>query len=399
MEGRSHTMRIVRKEMPAMLDAFVEKMLPKIIETEHKAPGGRDELLSALTFLTAEVQRLSDLTASSAKAAETERSHRINKVLLALSPSPPRPLPSPPAPSPSSPSRPRPHPPPCPHRHPCATPTAQPTPLSPSRLGTNQVLREWKFRHCRPVFTAWSALCAEKRDRVRKAIGHAFNRLLGLTFGAWLGMLRNFQGQKSAAEAALFRLLHRHLTATFVAWRDDVREACEGRHVQLQRAAGRMMNRHFVTTFEPWRDHTRALLRARQWADVMGRRARARANAEAMMRVHLAWRDHVAELHSSRDLVLQRALRLRCRMTLRRTMVGWRGEARFAFEQRVAKGGRALARFGRRLESLTFDGWCQFVQQKKAILGRAAYAIGPGRIVVACFRTWQETLRLRKHAR
>ena len=112
MEGRSHTMRIVRKEMPAMLDAFVEKMLPKIIETEHKAPGGRDELLSALTFLTAEVQRLSDLTASSAKAAETERSHRINKVLLALSPSPPRPLPSPPAPSPSS--RPRPHPPPCP---------------------------------------------------------------------------------------------------------------------------------------------------------------------------------------------------------------------------------------------------------------------------------------------
>ena len=133
MEGRSHTMRIVRKEMPAMLDAFVEKMLPKIIETEHKAPGGRDELLSALTFLTAEVQRLSDLTASSAKAAETERSHRINKVLLALSPSPPRPLPSPPAPSPSSPLSPPPPPSPLPpspplrHSH-RSTHTAQPLP-------------------------------------------------------------------------------------------------------------------------------------------------------------------------------------------------------------------------------------------------------------------------------
>ena len=86
-------------------------------------------------------------------------------------------------------------------------------------------------------------------------------------------------------------------------------------------------------------------------------------------------------------------------MTLRRAMVGWRGEARFAFEQRVAKGGRVLARFARRLESLTFDGWCRFVQQKKAILGRAAYAIGPGRMLGACFRTWQETLRLRKHER
>ena len=197
----------------------------------------------------------------------------------------------------------------------------------------------------------------------------------------------------------MFRLLHRHLTATFVAWRDDVRETGAGRRVQQQRAAGRMRNRHFVATFLPWAELTRDLLRAREWAGVMGRRARARANAEAMMRVHLAWRDHVSELHSSRDLVLQRALRLRCRMTLRRAMVGWRGEARFAFEQRVAKGGRVLARFARRLESLTFDGWCRFVQQKKAILGRAAYAIGPGRMLGACFRTWQETLRLRKHER
>ena len=261
------------------------------------------------------------------------------------------------------------------------------------------MLREWKFRALTPVFTAWSGLCAEKRAVLRRALGRLSNRLLGLTFGAWLGKLRTSKGQKSAAEAALFRLLHRHLTATFVAWRDDVRETGEGRRVQQQRAAGRLMNRHFVATFLPWAELTRALLRARQWAGVMGRRARARANAEAMMRVHLAWRDHVSELHSSRDLVLQRALRLRCRMTLRRAMVGWRGEARFAFEQRVAKGGRILARFARRLESLTFDGWCRFVQQKKAILGRAAYAIGPGRVLGACFRTWQETLRLRKHER
>ena len=261
------------------------------------------------------------------------------------------------------------------------------------------MLREWKFRCLTPVFKAWSGLCVEKRARVRRAIGHAFNRLLGLTFGAWLGMLRASEGRKSKAEASAFRLMNRHLTATFVAWRDDVRETLERRTRRIAVAAGRMMNRHFVATFLPWRDHTHTLLRARQWAEVMGRSARARDRAEALMRVHWAWRDHVAELHSSRDLVLQRALRLRGRMTLRRAMVGWRGEARFAFEQRVAKGARSLARFAMRLESLTFDGWCQFVQQKRAILSRAAYAIGPGRVLGACFRTWQETLRLRKHER
>ena len=56
-----------------------------------------------------------------------------------------------------------------------------------------------------------------------------------------------------------------------------------------------------------------------------------------MMRAQLAWRDLVAELHTSRDLVLRRALRLRCRMTLRRALVGWRGEATFASDQRRAK--------------------------------------------------------------
>ena len=71
-------------QVPAMLDAFIERMLPKIIETEHKGPGGRDELLSALSLLTAEVQRLSELAGRSAKVAERDRTDRVNKVLLAL---------------------------------------------------------------------------------------------------------------------------------------------------------------------------------------------------------------------------------------------------------------------------------------------------------------------------
>ena len=199
------------------------------------------------------------------------------------------------------------------------------------------MLREWKFRHCRPVFTAWSAVCTEKRALLRRALGRLSNRLLGLTFGAWLGELRTSKLQRGAAEAAAFRLMNRHVAASFVAWRDEVRGTLEARRVQLQRAAARMVHRHLAATFAPWLEHTRTLVQARQWAAVMGRRARARADTEALMRAQLAWRDLVAELHTSRDLVLRRALRLRCRMTLRRAIVGWRGEARFASDQRRAK--------------------------------------------------------------
>ena len=145
------------------------------------------------------------------------------------------------------------------------------------------MLREWKFRHCRPVFSAWSAVCTEKRALLRRVLGRLSNRLLGLTFGAWLGELRTSKLQRGAAEAAAFRLMNRHVAASFVAWRDEVRGVLEARRVRLQRAAARMVHRHLAATFEPWLAHTRTLVQARQWAAVMGRRARARADTEVSL--------------------------------------------------------------------------------------------------------------------
>ena len=60
-----------------------------------------------------------------------------------------------------------------------------------------------------------------------------------------------------------------------------------------------------------------------------------------------------------------------------------------AIEQRTRQGRRALAKFVRGLESLAFQGWREFLRLKRRILGRAAYVIGPGRVVHMCFNTWQ----------
>ena len=248
------------------------------------------------------------------------------------------------------------------------------------------MLREWKFRALTPVFTAWSGLCAEKRAVLRRAIGHAFNRLLGLTFGAWLGKLRTSKGQKSAAEAALFRLLHRHLTATFVAWRDDVRETGEGRRVQQQRAAGRMMNRHFVATFLPWAELTRRLSAARLSAEELGAACKRRG-----MQAHmLAWVAQRREQEQAREMVLQSGLYgvaqgPRCDASqcitvaaAVRTLVEWRGAARASAEHRAQLNKKAYVLGTRRTLFSLFYKWSAVPRQRRAVVTRAAFAI--------CFR-------------
>ena len=67
---------------------------------------------------------------------------------------------------------------------------------------------------------------------------------------------------------------------TMQTYGDEVRGVLEARRVRLQRAAARMVHRHLAATFAPWLAHTRTLLQARQWAAVMARRARARADTE-----------------------------------------------------------------------------------------------------------------------
>ena len=166
------------------------------------------------------------------------------------------------------------------------------------------MLREWKFRHCRPVFSAWSAVCTEKRALLRRALGRLSNRLLGLTFGAWLGALRTSKLQRGAAEAAAFRLMHRHVAASFVAWRDEVRAALEARRAQLQRAAARMVHRHLAATFFPWSELAARLVAARRSAAERGA-ACGRRSVRAHMR---AWAAQRREQERAREVAVQRGL-------------------------------------------------------------------------------------------
>ena len=184
----------------------------------------------------------------------------------------------------------------------------------------------------------------------------------------------------------MFRLLHRHLTATFVAWRDDVRETGAGRRVQQQRAAGRMMNRHFVATFLPWAELTRRLSAARLSAEELGAACKRRG-----MQAHmLAWVAQRREQEQAREMVLQSGLYgvaqgSRCDASqcitvaaAVRTLVEWRGAARASAERRALLNKKAYVLGTRRTLFSLFYKWSAVPRQRRAVVTHAAFAI--------CFR-------------
>ena len=77
--------------------------------------------------------------------------------------------------------------------------------------------------------------------------------------------------------------------------------------------------------------------------------------------------------------------------SLVRTFEAWCELMRMAAEEKAAREQRALAMAARWLSpylSMTFIAWVEFVQRCTAIKTRAAYAIGPGRMISMAMRTW-----------
>ena len=42
---------------------------------------------------------------------------------------------------------------------------------------------------------------------------------------------------------------------------------------------------------------------------------------------------------------------------------------------------------------MAFEQWLDFIERKQQVLQRAAYAIGPGRLLATCYRTWRDGVR------
>lgn len=77
--------------------------------------------------------------------------------------------------------------------------------------------------------------------------------------------------------------------------------------------------------------------------------------------------------------------------TLVKTFDAWRGEALHAAEERAAREARALTMAAHLMNpyvGMTFAAWVEHVERCLEIKKRAAFAIGPGRLLHMVMRTW-----------
>ena len=101
---------------------------------------------------------------------------------------------------------------------------------------------------------------------------------------------------------------------------------------------------------------------------------------------------HRATVTRRAQLLAQATARVLYR-ALAQSYGAWRAHLAERLAHRAALVARALARFSNALGSVVFEAWLEWIGSKRAILARATYAIGPGRLKARCLRSWVASVR------
>ena len=249
----------------------------------------------------------------------------------------------------------------------------------------NRVGRQWAQSFLAAVWRRWTEMVSEvqaQRQAVAQVVGRLRNRLAAGAFATWLDLVAEARARWATAERVLLRWLHQLLGTTFAAWREAVDEANAQRALVAQ-AVSRMKNRELSAAFDAWRE----AVATAQWqrevvANVMGK-MRNRLCAMAFA----AWYEAVEAALTARRELLQRVGNRLANRTATLAFERWREMVEAQREQV----GRARQLAGRMLNALSgrcFDSWRSFVAEQRRILHRAAYAIGPGRLLSIAYFTW-----------
>ena len=105
-----------------------------------------------------------------------------------------------------------------------------------------------------------------------------------------------------------------------------------------------------------------------------------------------AWHADVAATLSARRETLRRVGNRLANKTLSLAFERWRAQVAEQKEQ-IARARQLAARMLHELTGKCFDGWMRFANEQRRILRRAAFAIGPGRVLYLTFNTWAEAMR------
>lgn len=253
-----------------------------------------------------------------------------------------------------------------------------------------RVTGHWRNSFVATVWRQWIEVVAEAkhhREVMAKVAGRMRNRIAAMSFGVWKEMYEEVQASKAKAAGMLSRWLNGQLALTFTSWREAIATVQYHRRL-LTQVAGRMRMRLAASSFGRWRAMVEEAAYHRQ---VMAQVAGRMLNRLASMAFTI-WQDWVVETVTARNEALRRVANRIGNRALTLAFDTW-VEQIDEKKRKMANARHLAARMLNALTGKCFDGWVTYVEEKHRILRRAAYAIGPGRLVYMVFQTWAEAWR------
>ena len=257
-----------------------------------------------------------------------------------------------------------------------------------------KVVRAWRSRHIVNAFDGWHSLVAARREALTMATRQWRGALAASVFRCWGAYVSDAKRQRDGIKRSLGRLRNRLLSAALSSWQQKTTAALEARRVALGRALGLWSRGVLLRVLDGWRGLCARAAAVRE----LRRRALLRLTHGALTQTFWAWGQLTAIRSSVRRQLLARAgSRLRNRFLVV-TFDAWRRDARGSADARRTQQRRALAHFVNRLAAVAWDAWRGHVARRRAVLARAAFALGAGRLLALGFRSWVSTVREAKRA-
>ena len=260
-----------------------------------------------------------------------------------------------------------------------------------------QTIRQWCHQSLATAFDGWRGLLEARREAMRKAVGQWAHGVLAFTFHGWRELLVTKRADEAAKlTRAVGRWARRELSGGFGHWSSFARAARTSK-AQLRRAVGRWSQRLLATVVGSWAEYVSRSRRAKARGD----QALRRMSHGLLGATYWAWAEHVAETVARRQEVLRRTGARLANRTLVLTIEAWRALAADSVSRREGLWHKAVAMLRGRVAGLALYAWIEYLQRRKQVLRKAAYALGPGYSLSLGFRTWLAVVRegLRAHER
>jgi len=256
----------------------------------------------------------------------------------------------------------------------------------------NQTLRRWRHQHTSVAFDIWRKAMLHTKEVLQRTFQHMANRTLSLVWRRWSEMVSEQKEQRAAAGRAVGRWRLRFVAQTFEAWATSVREDIAERGRKQTKAAAMWSNSAVAHAYNIWRAATSQMREAVN----LQRRILARMLMGIVYDVFSEWARIVLDEVDRRATLLRKTAMKMAYASLVQTFEAWREllkAAAVAREEREQLAKKMAGRMRNPFVWMCFEALRAHSARSVAIKQRAAYAIGPGRILHMVMRTWAHNVR------